>query len=90
MKWEDATSYSRDGDRIPTAWRLNVGGLHIAVVSNHRWNPGAWVMHCSPWYDTYDLGMPSDQFSKEDAQQKALTLVRAHVQKIVDALGVSA
>jgi hypothetical protein len=90
VKWEDATSYSRDGDRIPTAWRLNVGGLHIVVVSNHRYNPGQWLMHCSPWYDAHDLGMPADQFDEMQAQKKALTLVRARVQKIVDALGVAA
>jgi hypothetical protein len=86
MKWEDATSYSRDGDRTPTAWRLSLAGLHIAVASNHRWSPGNWVMHCAPWFDTHDLGMPVNQFSKEQAQEKALKLVRARVQKIVDAL----
>jgi hypothetical protein len=90
MKWEDATTYSRGQERIPTSWRLNVGGLHIAVVSNHRYNPGQWLMHCSPWYDAHDLGMPADQFDKEQAQQRALALVRARVQKILDALQVSA
>jgi hypothetical protein len=90
MNWEDSTTYSRNQERIPTSWRLNVGGLHIAVVSNHRYNPGFWLMHCSPWYDAHDLGMPVDQFDKEQAQQRALALVRARVQKILDALQVSA
>jgi hypothetical protein len=90
MKWEDSTTYSRGQERIPTSWRLNVGGLHIAVVSNHRYNPGFWLMHCSPWYDAHDLGMPVDQFDKEQAQQRALALVRARVQKILDALEVNA
>jgi hypothetical protein len=87
MKWEDSTSYSRDGARIPTAWRANVGGLYVVVVSNHRYNPGHWLMHCSPWFDAHDIGMPADQFDEKQAQQKALALVRARVQKIVAALG---
>lgn len=90
MKWEDATSYSRGQERIPTAWRTNVGGLHIVVVSSHRYNPGFWLMHCEPWYTAHDLGMPADQFDEKQAQQRALALVRARVQKIVDAFGASA
>lgn len=87
MQWKDATSYSRDGPRIATAWALKpCADLRISVTCGHIYYPGKWVMHCEPWFDTHPLG--DDIVHASQAQEKALALVREKVAKIAAALAV--
>lgn len=88
MKWENATSYrSGQVDRTPNAWRARAGDLLISVVSAHRYYPGQWVMHCSPWFDTYDLRMPANEFTSVQAQHTAVDKVRSKLNETLRALG---
>ena len=90
MKWEDATSYSRDepySNRKPRAWRMALTRhFSIWVGHEHIHYRGLWIAHCTPFFESRDLKMPADQFTAEQAQAKALELVRAEVAKINAAL----
>ena len=77
-KWVDQSSYSREGPRArgvmePDIWILDVGGLHIAVMSGHRFYPGEWVMSCEPWFTTKQLPAKS----ADQAKTMALSMVRS-------------
>ena len=88
--WKDATSYSRDellGSRIPRSWELRLTpDTRITVVSEHIYHKGEWIVHCHPWFNETPLGMPVANFSAEQAQEKALSMVRAEVAKLSAAL----
>lgn len=78
-KWKDVTTYSRsDKERKPSAWALKIGKLRITVVRNHIYFRGQWVMHCSPFYNTHPLNVET----KEQAQEKAMSLVIDEINKI--------
>jgi hypothetical protein len=85
--WRDTTSYSRNQERIPTTWSLDIAGLHITVTKGYRGLEDSWIMHCAPWYDTKEIGPSSN--SVEWAQAFALDLVRMVVAKIQTALAKS-
>ena len=87
MKWEDATSYSRGQEHIPTAWATTIGPEvgRIFVTSSHRDYPGQWIMHC------YRLGIDTlllddSPDTAQEAQAIALVVVRAKVQAMMDEL----
>ena len=87
MKWKDTTSYSRDKSRVPTSFSLRLTpDIVVSVVSGHIYNPGAWVMHCHPWFDTSPLGMMATEFTAEQAQEKALALLQEQVDALARAL----
>lgn len=90
MKWDDATSYSRDkprGKTPPRSWRARItDDVCIWVGSEHLYHEGQWVMHCRPWFETKQLGMSAAAFTAEQAQERALELVRAEVNKLHAAL----
>jgi len=78
-EWKDITSYNRDDkERKPTSYRLALGRLHVTVTSGHIYYKGRWVMHCAPFYDTHVL----DVTTKEEAQRKALELVRIKIAEV--------
>lgn len=84
-EWKDATSYSRDRERVPTSWALDLGELRISITSGHLYYPGKWVMHCEPWFNTKELSVET----KEEAQAKALAMVRQKVEKLTAALATA-
>ena len=77
MKWRDTTGYSKGGPKEPTTWTTNIGRLRLTVTSSHVYYPGQWVFYCEPFYNTHKLGYGS----MEEAQAKALQLVREEVAK---------
>lgn len=81
-EWKDTTSYSRDRERIPTCWTLDLGELRISITNNHIYHRGEWVFHCQPWFDTKPLSVTS----KEEAQSKALAMVKQKVEKLSAAM----
>ena len=77
-QWNDATSYSRDDkERKPTAWEICGDRLRIYITCRHINNPGNWVMHCRPWFDTTDLKVDT----LEEAKEKAVKMVYAVLAK---------
>lgn len=90
MKWEDATGYGRDepySNRKARAWRMALTrDFTIWVGHEHIYYKGLWIAHCTPFFQCRDLNMPADKFTAEQAQAKALDLVRAEVAKINAAL----
>ena len=91
IDWKDATHYSRyDTERRPMAFRAEVGSLRVWVGADHIHYPGKWVLYCGPWFDTYDLMLPSTDGieNREAAQEKALELVRRKVAEAALALGM--
>lgn len=86
IKWKDVTSYQQgQTDRTPRAWRYDISGISIVVVSRHIANKGRWSLRCAPWFDVFDLGM-DETVPAELAQQKALSLVRKKLKSIIDQL----
>lgn len=89
MQWTDATSYSRDepSPRKPRSWRLRLTrDIQIVVVSNHINYRGDWVMHCEPWFNTFDMKLPATADNAAEAQRRALALVRHKVDELAAAL----
>ena len=84
MEWNDATSYSRNGDRTPHWWETRVANLRVSVGDQHVYHPkgGTWLMNCSPWFDRHVLKAKTEAEAKEEA----LHLLRLEVQKITEAL----
>ncbi len=77
--WEDATSYSRNGDRTPTAFRIKISrDVVITITHGHIYHPGEWVFHCRPWFDTYPLDL-SGLENQDEAKSRAIALVRAKI-----------
>lgn len=83
MEWKDTSSYSRGGENVPHCWTAKAGRLRITVTNGHIYYPGKWVMHCAPFFDTHKL----DVDTKEEAQAKAVELVRAEIDVIINDLG---
>lgn len=77
-QWKDTTTYRRgDTERKPTCWSLNINRrMSLTVLTGHIYNPDQWVMHFNPFLDTHDLGLPADQHTAEEAQEKALTIAK--------------
>lgn len=89
MNWTDATTYSRgDTERKQTAWQLDTGEIRIWVSNGHRYYRGLWVYFC------YNVGVNEARELKlpkgatpEQAQARALALVKAKLQNMIDSLG---
>lgn len=85
-EWKDTTSYSRDKERIPTTWSLDLGeGLHVTVTCGHIYFKGEWIAHCEPFFSKHQLHVDS----KEQAQSKALKMVRQRLDRVMSALSPS-
>ncbi len=71
IKWKDSASYRRgQTDRTPTVWMLRLSrDINITVLTGHIYAPDVWVMHCHPWFDTHELGLP-DTATAEEAQRR--------------------
>lgn len=83
-KWEDATSYSRDKPRVATTWSLRLtDGFRVVVTCGYLRMEGKWLMHCEPWFNAYEM---RDVTSREEAQKRAIALVRERVNKLHAAL----
>lgn len=80
--WKDTTSYSRGKERIPTIWTIKLGKLKLSVMNSHIYYPGEWVMTCEPFFITKELNVST----KEEAQAKALELIKEEVKNILDDL----
>ena len=79
MEWKDTTAYyTDDKKRIPTSWRVRVGGeLSIYVSCGHvHYRPG-WIMHCSR-VGIDALPLPGAK-TKDQAQAEALRIVRERI-----------
>ena len=76
--WKDISSYGQgDRERIPTCWELKLSrDVRIAITRGHIYDRENWVMHCSPWFDTHSLQLPSTVENLDEAQAKAIALVR--------------
>jgi len=82
-EWKDTTSYSRDKERIPTTWSFDLGeGMRITVTSGHIHYKGEWIARCEPFFDIRQL----DVKNKEEAQSKAMGLVREKLGRISAAI----
>ena len=80
--WEDATSYSRNKDRIQTAWQIETNHLRIYITNSHIHNRGAFTMHCYQLgIDTLDIGIPGDDVKK--AQERAIEICRSKAEAFV-------
>lgn len=81
--WKDASSYSRgDKNKVPNIWVLMVGPLKISVVYNHIYYPDQWTFSCSPFFEHEELG----NISAQEAQDKAIQLVRAALKNTLQAI----
>lgn len=83
-KWEDSTSYSRDAkERIPTAFKTNIGGNDISITCGHIYHKGEWCFHC------FGLGFDTKELPKgltaEQAATMAVRLCKTKVIKLADA-----
>lgn len=81
--WKDSTSYSRDDkERVQTAWTAESGPVRITVTCGHIHYRPEWVMHC------YAVGIDTLHMKgctgPEDAQRRAVELVKAKAREIED------
>lgn len=87
-EWRDCTSY-RQGERLagaePRAWTASLGRTRMTVVKGHLANPDRWTLHCAPWFDTHDMGIPATE-PAERAQSLAVKLVGAELGRAMTAL----
>ena len=76
--WKDITSYSSHGDHVPHWWEAHVGDLRIAIGNNHIYYPDGktWILHCSPWFDTFPIVGVADEIAAKEA---ALNLVKEKI-----------
>lgn len=85
MEWKDATSYSKADRREnapPRAWRIDLDrDVHIWIGTNNIYHPGQWTMHCSPWFNTKEMGLPPSA-TVETAQLAALALVYSRIENL--------
>lgn len=72
-QWKDTTSYSQGRERKPTCWSIDLGGLHLTVLTGHLYDPDNWVMHCDPWFSTKPIAPKSA--TKESVQRIAINTV---------------
>jgi hypothetical protein len=88
--WQDSTSYSRDQkERIPSCWTAKAGSLKITVLNGHIYHPGEWVMHCFELgIDTKEMGLPKES-TPEQAQEKAVAIVRQKLNGMLIALNTN-
>ena len=84
MEWNDATSYSRNGDSTAHWWETKVANLRVSVGNTHIYYPkgDTWLMNCAPWFNTHPLKAKTEAEAKEEA----LHLLRLEVQKLTEAL----
>ena len=48
IAWKDVTTYSRsDVERIPSVFRVEIGGCTISIISGHIYYPNSWIMNCN-------------------------------------------
>ena len=82
IQWTDTTSYSQGerGKKKPTSWSWYSKQLRITVMCGHVYAPGQWVMNCYPLgIDTFKLNVKT----KEQAQQKAIRIVKSRLIEMV-------
>lgn len=82
MIWKDTTSYAQGKERIPTTWTLKLGDFNITVTCNHIYHKGNWIAHCDPFFRERELGVET----KEEAQTKAVQMVRERLERALAAL----
>lgn len=82
LTWKDTTSYSRDRERIPTTWTAQIPHFRITVTCGHIYYQGKWIMHCEPFFREREL----DVASKEEAQAKAIAMVKPLLEAALSAL----
>ena len=72
IQWKDGT--------------LKTPHLRIQITNSHRHDPGQWVMHVRELnWNTVRLGL-SDIASEEVAQSTAKTMVKSHLNSMIDSL----
>lgn len=81
-QWEDATTYSKGGDKTPTAWSIRFGNIKLSVTSDHIYYRGKWVARCAPFFDTKQLNVDNEQ----DAKSEAVELLSAHLNRAINEL----
>lgn len=86
IKWNDATSYSRDDkEHKQRWWSTKAGLLTINVGNSHAYYPDdgkTWLMHCHPWFDTRELKAKN----ADEAKAEALDLVKNVLKQSLSAL----
>jgi hypothetical protein len=82
-QWEDITTYDRYAkERVPSVFQLKLGGLKVTVLDSHTIYRGIWVLNCQPFYREFVLNVTT----KEEAQAKALELVKGKIDEVNAAL----
>jgi hypothetical protein len=46
ITWQDATTYSQKGERVPTMFETTIGRCTITVMSKHVYHRGKWCFTC--------------------------------------------
>jgi len=82
-EWTDTTSYSQGqrGKKAPTCFSWQGKRLRITVTCGHIYAVGEWVMHC--WPLGIDCLKLLHVITKEDAQKKAMLIVKKRLQEMV-------
>lgn len=88
MEWKDCTSYSqREESREPRSWSFQIEpSARIVITKGHIYCPGEWITHFYPVYENRQLNMPADQFTAEQAQEKALALAEGTLMALLNKL----
>jgi hypothetical protein len=81
--WEDATSYSQsDNEKIPTAFRVTISGMRIAITCGHILAKGEWVMNCHTMsFDLYELKVKT----AHEAAEKAILICKTRLNQWIAA-----
>ena len=68
IEWKDVTNYSRsDTKRVPRSWAALIGGLRVTVSRHIHYAPDAWLLTCSPWFETTELTVKDGEMAKLQA-----------------------
>ena len=67
LVWEDETSYSKYGERIPTVFAATVGPATVTIIRGHIQYPGQWVFQC-PELGFRNSRLPAATTPEEAAQ----------------------
>jgi hypothetical protein len=76
--WKDATSYSRNRERIPSVF-TTAGSVRVDIVFGHIYYPEAWIMNCQ------SLGISTKRLNANTAgaaASEALEVCRNEVKKL--------
>lgn len=82
MEWKDTTSYGKYRQhKDPKTWKIASGMLSITITKGHIYHPNDWVLHCQ-LLGMKEVTVCKNDVEKEDAQRKALEIVRQRLQSI--------